>query len=477
MTLSIRARLVLLTFGLLFTALAASDVAGYVALRSFLVQRADERRTEVALPAAEQLLALASSPRVAQDPKLTSFLESQPSDVYLAMGSADGTVTLHHSATGNGVALGVPALPDNFPAVQQVTTGNASIDAARFETPATRDAPGYEVVRVADSNGNWAIAAVSLSTVSDTVDQLLQIELVVSAAVLLLAGLASLMLVHLGLRPLHRIEATAASIAEGSLDHRATDIDPRTEVGRLGRSFNAMLDRIERAFRAREVSEARLRRFVADASHELRTPLASIRGYAELYRRGAAERPADRDRAMRAIELEADRMALLVDDLLLLARLDEGRPLHLEPVDVTQLARAAVEAARAIEPDRPIELVAPDPAVACVDRTRIRQAIDNLLANVRAHTPVGTPASVIVARRAERLEIEVRDAGPGMPADVRAQAFDRFYRGDPSRSRDSGGAGLGLSVVRAIAEAHGGSASFGETPAGTSVILVLPIAD
>ena len=475
MTLSIRARLVLLTFGLVFAALAASDVAGYLALRSFLYQRADERRTEVALPAAEQLLTLAGSPQAGQDPKLASFLEAQPSDIYLAMGSAIGTITVHHSATRNGATVGAPALPDTFPAAQQVTTGNASIDAARFETPATRDAPGYEVVRVVDSNGNWTIAAVSLSTVSDTVDQLLYIELVISGILLLLAGLASLILVRLGLRPLRRIEATAASIAEGSLDHRATDIDPRTEVGRLGRSFNAMLERIERAFRAREASEARLRRFVADASHELRTPLASIRGFAELYRRGAAERPADRDRAMRAIEQEAERMALLVDDLLLLARLDEGRPLQLELVDVADLAREAVEAARVIEPDRPIKLEASEQCIAYVDRTRIRQAIDNLLANVRAHTPVRTPASVTVSRRAERIEVEVRDAGPGIPADVRAQAFDRFYRGDPSRSRDSGGAGLGLSVARAVAEAHGGSASFGETPAGTSVTLVLPI--
>jgi two-component system OmpR family sensor kinase len=142
---------------------------------------------------------------------------------------------------------------------------------------------------------------------------------------------------------------------------------------------------------------------------------------------------------------------------------------------VADLAREAVEAARVIEPDRPIKLEASEQCIAYVDRTRIRQAIDNLLANVRAHTPVRTPASVTVSRRAERIEVEVRDAGPGIPADVRAQAFDRFYRGDPSRSRDSGGAGLGLSVARAVAEAHGGSASFGETPAGTSVTLVLPI--
>jgi two-component system, OmpR family, sensor kinase len=167
-------------------------------------------------------------------------------------------------------------------------------------------------------------------------------------------------------------------------------------------------------------------------------------------------------------------MGFLVDDLLSLARLDESRPLQLEPVDVSELAREAVEAALAIEPDRPIELVAAAPAIACVDRTRIRQALDNLLANVRAHTPAGTPASVLVARRADRIEIEVRDAGPGMQPDVQAHAFDRFYRGDPSRSSDSGGAGLGLSVVRAIAEAHGGSARLGETAAGTSVVVEIP---
>ena len=201
------------------------------------------------------------------------------------------------------------------------------------------------------------------------------------------------------------------------------------------------------------------RRFVADASHELRTPLAAVRAYAELFDRGARERPDDLERAMTGIQRESRRMGLLVDDLLLLARLDQGRPLERKPVELGEVARDAVEAGRMLDPDREIDLEAPVPVEVEGDRERLRQILDNLLANVRAHTPAGTAASVRVAREGDEAVVEVADTGPGLSDDQLAHAFERFYRGDASRSRDAGGAGLGLAITAAIAESHGGSAT------------------
>ena len=204
-----------------------------------------------------------------------------------------------------------------------------------------------------------------------------------------------------------------------------------------------MLARIEASFRAQEASERKLRRFVADASHELRTPLSAVRAYAELYDRGAAERPDDLERSMRGISRESERMSVLVDDLLLLARLDDGRPLEREPVRLDDVVGEAVETAQTVDPERPIELHA-EPAVVVGDRDRLRQIVDNLLANVRAHTPPGTPASVSVTRRNGTAEIAVADSGPGLDEEHLEHVFERFYRADPSRARASGGVGLGL---------------------------------
>ena len=238
-----------------------------------------------------------------------------------------------------------------------------------------------------------------------------------------------------------------------------------------------MLAQIESAFRAREASERKLRRFVADASHELRTPLAAVRAYAELFDRGAAQRPDDLERSMKGISRESERMSLLVDDLLLLARLDDGRPLEHDRVQLDDVVSEAVETAHAVEPERPIELHA-DPAVVIGDRDRLRQIVDNLLANVRAHTPPGTPVSVSVSRRNGTAEIAVTDAGPGLDEEHLAHVFERFYRADSSRARASGGVGLGLSIVAAVAEAHGGRVSARSQPGeGATFEIALPLAD
>jgi two-component system OmpR family sensor kinase len=229
------------------------------------------------------------------------------------------------------------------------------------------------------------------------------------------------------------------------------------------------------AFRERAANEARLRQFVADASHELRTPLTSIRGYAELWRAGGLRGGGDVDDAMRRMEQEARRMGLLVDDMLLLARLDQGRPLETTALALDRLVDEAVRDARAVEPDRPIDLVA-DPVTVTGDDHRLRQVVGNLLANARLHTPPGTPVHVSVRAVGERVRLEVADEGPGLEPEMAARVFERFYRGDPARTRASGGSGLGLSIVAAVAEAHGGRVSVDTAPgAGARFVVELPL--
>ncbi|WP_281181842.1 sensor histidine kinase [Actinomadura macra] len=279
-----------------------------------------------------------------------------------------------------------------------------------------------------------------------------------------------------GLRPLDEFGATATAIGAGDLTRRVTRADPRTEVGRLGQALNGMLAQIEAAFRERRAAEGRLRRFVADASHELRTPVATIRGYAELFRRGAAQRPEDLAKAMARIESEAERMGVLVDELLLLARLDQGRPLEREPVDLAALAGDAVSDARAVAPDRPVTLEGDGPLVVSGDADRLRQVLANLLANVRQHTPEGTPAVVRYGVRAGDAVLEVADEGPGLTAEQRAHALERFYRADAARSRHRGGAGLGLSIVDAVVSAHGGAVCLEAAPTGGMLVRIrLPL--
>ena len=225
-----------------------------------------------------------------------------------------------------------------------------------------------------------------------------------------------------------------------------------------------------------EESDRRLRRFVADASHELRTPLAAVRAYAELFERGAHRRPDDLARSMSGIGRESERMSVIVEDLLLLARLDERRPLEREPVDVADVAREAVETARAVEPEREIELSV-EPALVLGDRERLRRIVDNLLGNVRAHTPAGARAKVAVRNSDGMAHIVVEDSGPGVAADEIERVFERFFRADSSRARASGGVGLGLSIVAAVAEAHGGSASARSGPGGATFEIQIPLAE
>jgi two-component system OmpR family sensor kinase len=285
------------------------------------------------------------------------------------------------------------------------------------------------------------------------------------------------LVIRLGLRPLERIGRVAAEIAAGDLSRRVSPADSRTEVGRLGRSLNEMLGQIERAFIDRQASEDRLRRFLADASHELRTPLASIRGYAELFRLGAADDPETLERAMSRIEAEAARMGVLVEDLLALAALDQAPESRRVPVDLRELAGQAVEDTRVLAPERPVKLAEGEPVTVVGDPDQLRRLLANLTRNAVIHTPAGTAIEVAAQREGSSAVLEVRDHGPGIPDGAAERLFERFWRTEGGRRRGRGGAGLGLAIVQAVARAHGGSACAENAPGGGAVFRVtLPAA-
>ncbi len=327
------------------------------------------------------------------------------------------------------------------------------------------------------------VVAEPIGGTTNTLHTLWLIELAVTAAALVLAMVGGWWLVRLGLRPLEDVERTADSIAAGNLDQRVPGADDTTEVGRLARALNVMLERIEAAFSARVASEARLResdrhlrQFVADASHELRTPIAAVSAYAELFERGAAQHADDLPRVFTGIRTETARMERLVNDLLTLARFDEGLPLQIVPTELVSLGAEAVHTAGTVGPQWPVQFAASRPVEVMGDPVRLRQVIDNLLANVRAHTPPGTTATVRVDQQGETAEIVVHDNGPGMPTDEAARVFERFYRADASRARSHGGSGLGLSIVSAIVTAHGGTVSAKSAPGeGMTVTVRLPV--
>jgi two-component system OmpR family sensor kinase len=334
----------------------------------------------------------------------------------------------------------------------------------------------YRVLATADRFGtDTTVVAVPLHEVDETLRSLLLVEALVIACVLLILAAVAWVVVRVGLLPLDRIGNTADRIAGGDLSHRVTPTDPRTEVGRLGVALNAMLDRLEEAFAERQASEDRLRQFIGDASHELRTPLASIRGYSELHRMGAAREPAEVEKAMRRIEDEAARMGVLVEDLLTLARLDEvAEAPHVE-VDVAGLARDAVDDARATAPDRDVDLQSNGPAIVLGDAHQLRQVLGNLLRNALVHTPAGTPVQVSVANARDEVRIEVRDHGDGLPTADTDALFERFWRAEAGRERGKGGAGLGLAIVVGIVTAHGGRVEARNAPGGgASFVVQLP---
>jgi len=476
---SLRRRLVVGVLVLAAIALLGADVATYASLRSFLLSRTDSS-LETDHRAVESVLQSAGSScdEVARSvPGVYVQLRTRKTGrVVCSTGVADLSQL---PGSGARPRPGPPPErpPPRLPATISQLSAKGPEPTRYFDAPATEGGTRYRVRASLDPGiAYMLVVATPLDDVYSTLHRLLLVELLVTAAVLAAIVGLGLWVVRLGLRPLDAIGDTAAAIAAGDLSQRVERAEERTEVGRLGLALNAMLGQIERAFEVRAASEEKLRRFVADASHELRTPLAAIRAYAELFTRGAERRPEDLARSMAGITRESERMSLLVEDLLLLARLDEGRPLAREPVELDRVVAEAVDTALTVEPERSISLDA-EQAVVLGDRDRLRQIVDNLLANVREHTPPETPVRVSVSTSDGTARIEVEDAGPGMAPEEAERVFERFYRADPSRARASGGVGLGLSIVAAVAEAHGGEVSARSKPGrGSTFRISLPLA-
>jgi signal transduction histidine kinase len=341
--------------------------------------------------------------------------------------------------------------------------------------PTGEEGPSYRAIGVALPDGGMLVAAVPLTGVESTLAETRRILLAAGAGALVVAATIVWLSIRRGLRPIDDMIHAAGRIAAGDLTARTTAPQPATEVGHLSDALNTMLDRIQQAMATKAESEARMRRFVADASHELRTPLTSIRGYAELHRQGATS-PEEVARGMARIEREADHMASLVEDLLLLARLDQGRPLADDPVDLTRIIEESIADARAADPQRSVVAHLPDhAAVVRGDRLRLRQVLDNLLANIRDHTDPGTVATIGLACSDGTATLTVTDDGPGMSPEEAARAFERFWQAEPTPGHPRHGAGLGLAIVADLIAAHGGTITLDTSPgAGTSFTITLP---
>lgn len=347
-------------------------------------------------------------------------------------------------------------------------------DGEIITVPSRQSTVEYRALARNGPNGTTIILALPLDGVAEAVHQLIVVERMAGLAIILVLALVTTWVIRLGVRPVQRMTETASAIAAGDLSQRVPEGSPGSEAGELGIALNAMLSRIEEAFEQRRASEDRLRQFIADASHELRTPITTIRGYAELYRTGGLPQSSDIDEAMRRTEQEAIRMGSLVDDLLHLARLDQGRPLGRQPVELSQLAHDVVNDALAVHPSRSITVIAPDPVTVTGDDARLRQVVSNLLTNAVLHAPDAT-IEVRIQATPDGAQIEVADAGPGMSDVDAARVFERFYRADASRVRQQGGSGLGLAIVEATVRAHGGVVSLTTALGqGTTVRVDLP---
>ncbi len=488
--LSLRARLLLGVIVLTAAGLLVADLVTYKSLESFLIDRVDSTLNTNHMAIENAVLGGGRGPGQGGGPggppgALQPVLRSIPG--YCIETRTLKQQVLQQFCIPAEIGETATAPGPMLPATITLPAADGQGDRVTFLTvPATSGGDRYRVrasIEAGTPNRILLIAA-PLSSVDSTLHRLLLIELLVTIAVLAAMTAVGLWVIRAALRPLDAMGKTAAAIAAGDLTQRVEPATDQTEVGRLGLALNGMLENIEQSaterdnsLRALEASEAKLRRFVADASHELRTPLAAVRAHAELFSRGAATRPDDLERSMAAISRESERMSVLVEDLLLLAHLDEGRPLEREPVALDEVVAESVETARTIEPGRPIEAQLA-PATVTGDRDRLRQVVDNLLANVRAHTPSDAPLRITIEHDGTDASLTVADSGPGMDAATLEHAFERFYRADPSRARASGGAGLGLAIVSAVVEAHGGKVAVESAPdVGTTFNVRLPLAE
>ncbi|WP_328318406.1 sensor histidine kinase [Streptomyces sp. NBC_00388] len=468
---SLRTRLVVSAVALIAVVVAVIGTVTTIAMHSNLEQQLDKQLT-------------AAAQRPDHDPMGGDrSIVQQPG---LPIGAVGGRTV----AGGDGLVDGVKSVaapgarPDSAPLAADQLDALKSVP--RDGYPHTVSLPGLGDFRATFSHNGTFVLGFPLTGVQSTVNTLVVVEVCVTAAGLLAAAIVGTALVGIALRPLRRVAATATRVSELPLHsgevaplERIPDAeaDPRTEVGQVGAALNRMLGHVGSALAARQESETRVRQFVADASHELRTPLASIRGYAELTRRGREETGPDTRHALGRIESEAQRMTGLVEDLLLLARLDAGRPLAYENTDLSPLVVDAVSDARAVGREHTWRLELPDdPAVVRADGARLQQVLVNLLANARTHTPPGSTVTARVRRDGGWMVVDVVDDGPGIPPALLPYVFERFARGDASRSRNAGSTGLGLAIVQAVVAAHGGAVSVRSVPGRTEFEVRLPSA-
>ena len=500
---SLRLRLLLAVGAIAIVALVVADFATYSALRSSLYKQVDQSLVQNPLridrflagdpcPTPSSGVFGAGSPGGGGPPDgggggSNDFGASTYTEVLTTSGAQVGGRQCLAYVGNHGYSPQLPSSITGFPSQSGATSavyftaGSAQSGGPPFRVQVSK------TTAINDTTGTsqkvFIVVAEPVGDQANTLHALFLIELAVTAGALVLALAGGWWLVRLGLRPLEDVERTADSIAAGNLDQRVPGADDTTEVGRLARALNVMLERIEAAFAARLASEARLkesdrhlRQFVADASHELRTPIAAVAAYAELFERGASTNAEDLPRVVSGIRSETGRMERLVTDLLELARLDEGLPLQIRATELVGLCAEAVRTATTVGPLWPVRFTAAHPVEVLGDPARLRQVVDNLLANVRAHTPEGTTATVHVDQAGPMARVVVHDNGPGMPAEDAARVFERFYRVDPARGRAHGGTGLGLSIVSAIVFAHGGTVSAESAPGhGMTVTVSLPV--
>jgi two-component system, OmpR family, sensor kinase len=488
---TLRGRLIAGLLGLLALACATVGVVTYTHLHSVLISQLDTelaavsakynycRYGQVPPPGGHQPPGGEQPPDRDGTPHPPAYCaEQQAPAVFTASVSHQGGIENPYLAsTGNGPAECYLTRADSA-AIAAVPVGRA----VTVDLSAQGD---YRMTANRASDGDVTVIGLPLSTVTHTLGQVALAEVAVFLAALLITGVIGTVWVRTSLRPLRRVAATATRVTqlplasgEVRLPERVPDADPRTEVGQVGTAFNRMLGHVESALARREASENRLRTFAADASHELRTPLAAIRGYAELARRSPEMVPPDIAHALSRVESESARMSELVDELLLLAQLDAGRPLASEPVDLTRLAIDVSSDARATAPGHRWQLDLPgEPVIVQGDELRLHQVLANLLGNAARHTPAGTTVIVALEARPREAVLTVTDNGPGIPPGLQPDIFERFVRGDSSRSRSAGSSGLGLAIVHAVTAAHGGHASVTSRPGETRFRITLPRAE
>jgi len=469
---TMRRRLTVTVAALLVGASLLVGIVSSLALRSFLIERLDA-----------QLNAAVGRSAAAVDHDGDQGRPNHAQGALLAPGQAAGTLVAVVSSSGTTTA----GILGNGGVTYISSSQLAGISSMPTGTPFMLDAKtlgDYRAIAVDSTNGDTLVVALPMAEVSAATTQLLVVTLLVTALGVGITIVAGRFIIRRELRPLERVAATAQAVSELPLDRgevslaervSVEDTDPRTEVGRVGLAVNTMLDHVDEALTARQASEEKVRQFVADASHELRTPLASIRGYSELTRRSGEKLSEPMTHALSRIESEAVRMTGLVEDLLLLARLDEGRELVFGDVDLTGVVIDCVGDAQVSGKDHNWRLHLPDEAVAIQgDQARLHQVVANLLANARIHTPAGSNVDVTLETDAQNATIRVKDNGPGIPKAQLKTLFERFTRGDSSRTRATGSTGLGLSIVQAVVQSHHGEVSVASRKGRTEFVVSLP---